>query len=161
GPYSFARGTAMKPHALICLLLVALTADAAPPTSKEITAALEPFVEKDLLAGAVTLVADREKVLSLDAVGFANIAGKVPVKADTLFWIASQTKPITAAALMLLVDEGKVRLDDPVTMYLPEFADQKISVKGDKGSVLQKPKVVMTVRHLLNHTSGMPFRSAK
>lgn len=75
--------------------------------------------------------------------------------ADTVFWIASLTKSITATALMMLVDEGKVDLDDPVEKYLPEF--QQVVVKGPNENLL-KPKTNMTVRQLLAHTSGMPFR---
>ncbi len=66
------------------------------------------------LAGAVTLVANKDKVLSLEAVGFADIAAKTPMRTDDLFWIASMSKAMTATALMMLVDEGKVNLDDPV-----------------------------------------------
>ena len=65
------------------------------------------------LAGAVMLVADRERVLSLEAVGYADVAASKPLKTDALFWIASQSKPITAAALMMLVDEGKVNAGRP------------------------------------------------
>ena len=81
-------------------------------------------MDSHTLAGAVTLVADRDKVLSLEAVGYADIAAKTPMKTDDLFWIASMSKPITATGLMMLVDEGKVKLDDPVEKYLPEFKDQ-------------------------------------
>src|SRR5262245_50432365 len=112
---------------LLSCLLLALSADAAP-SSKEIKAALEPFVEKGVLAGAVTLVSDKDKVLALDAVGYADVAAKKAMPTDAVFWIASQSKPITATALMILVDEGKVKLDDPVAKYLPEFKDQKIAV---------------------------------
>jgi CubicO group peptidase (beta-lactamase class C family) len=124
------------------------------PASKKIAAALQPFVDKDTLAGAVTLVADKDKVLSVQAVGFADIAGKRPMLIEMLFWIASQSKPITAAALMMLVDEGKVKLDDPVEKYLPELKDLVV------GKESKKPGHKITVREILSHTSGMPFRSA-
>src|SRR5208337_3500694 len=75
----------------------------APAATKKIVAALQPFVDSHSLAGAVTLAADKDKVLSLDAVGFADIAAKKPMRSDALFWIASQSKPITSAALMMLV----------------------------------------------------------
>lgn len=143
------------------LAVPAASAQEPAPSSKKITAALQPFVENHTLAGAVTLVADKENVLSLDAVGFADIAAKKPLRADALFWIASQSKPITAAALMILVDEGKVKLDDPVEKYLPEFKDVWLTVEQDKEHLLLKrPKQPITVRHILSHTSGMPFRSA-
>src|SRR5438874_1279787 len=151
-----------------CLLLLAallvvsspLWANDAPSSSKEITAALQPFVDHRSLAGAVTLVADKDKVLSRDAVGYADIAANKPMRADAVFWIASQSKPITTAALMMLVDEGKVKLDDPVAKYLPEFKNQWRIVEQDKEHVLlKKPGKPVTVRHLLSHTSGLPFRS--
>ena len=81
--------------------------------------ALQPFVEKEELAGAVALVASKDKVLAVEAVGFADRATKRPMKADALFWIASQSKSITATAVMMLVDEGKLDLDAPVEKYLP------------------------------------------
>jgi len=132
----------------------------APPVSPNITAALQPFVANHSLAGAVALVADKGRVLSLDAVGFADIAKKKAMPTDALFWIASQSKPITCTALMILVDEGKVSLDDPVSKFLPEFKNQWLAVEQDaEHLLLKKPKQVMTVRHILSHTSGMPFKS--
>jgi CubicO group peptidase (beta-lactamase class C family) len=109
----------------------------------------------------VVLVADCDKVLCTEAVGFADVAGKVPMRTDALFWIASQSKPITAVALMTLVDEGKVRLDDPVEKYLPEFRGQWLAAERDKEHVLlRRPSRKVTVRDILSHTSGLPFRSA-
>ena len=122
---------------------------------------LQPFVENHSLAGAVVLVADKDKVLTLEAVGFADVAAKKPMTTDAVFWIASQSKPITAVALMMLVDEGKVKLDDPVEKYLPEFKDLKVAVKQDKETSLAKPRHPITVREILSHTSGMLPRSAK
>jgi len=138
-------------------LLPAWAEDPAP--KKSIAAALQPFVDKSALAGAVTLVADKDKVLSLEAVGFADVAANKPMRTDALFWIASQSKPITATALMMLVDEGKVKLDDPVEKYLPEFKDIQVAVKKDKETILKKPSHPITVREILSHTSGMPFSS--
>lgn len=112
---------------------------------------LKPFVEKEQLAGAVLLVADREKILALEAIGYANREDKTLLTNDSIFWIASQSKPITAALLMILVDEGKLKLDDPVEMYLPEF--KNITFEG------KSPKTKITVRQILSHTSGMPFKS--
>jgi CubicO group peptidase (beta-lactamase class C family) len=142
---------------MLPLLLLALAAE----PSSEIKEALQPFVDRGELAGAVALVSDREKTLSVTTVGFAHIASKKAMTPDTMFWIASQSKPITATALMILVDEGKVKLDDPVSKYLPEFKDLKLAVKTDKGTTLRTPKNVMTIRHMLSHTSGMPFKSDK
>ena len=115
-----------------------------------IAAKLQPFVANHTLAGAVTLVASQDKVLSLETVGDADIATRKPMRPDTIFWIASMSKPMTASALMMLVDEGKVNLDDPVEKYLPEFKGQLLidSRMGDK-VVLKKPDRPITLRDLL------------
>lgn len=126
-----------------------------------LTAALQPFVDRGAVAGIVALVADKDRLLSLDTLGFADLAARRPMRADSVFWIASQTKPITATALMMLVDEGKVRVDDPVTAYLPEFKDQwLVTEQADDRLVLRRPQQPVLIRHLLTHTSGLPFRSA-
>jgi CubicO group peptidase (beta-lactamase class C family) len=163
----------MKPNhrflsALTPLLVMVLLAplalpaqDPAPAPSKAVAGVLGPFVDKQALAGAVTLVADKDKVLSVESVGYADVAAKKPMTADTLFWIASQSKPITATALMMLADEGKVKLDDPVAKYLPEFKGQWLTVERDNDRmILKQPKHPITVRNILSHTSGLPFKSA-
>jgi CubicO group peptidase (beta-lactamase class C family) len=130
----------------------------APETSSVV---LKPFVDKHELAGAVALVADKNKVLSVEAVGFADIAAGKVMKQDNIFWIASQSKPMTAVAVMMLVDDGKISLDDPIEKYLPEFRGQMfVAEKDNEHMVLRKPKHLITVRETLNHTSGMPFKSA-
>lgn len=124
---------------------------------------VQPFVERGELAGAVLLVADKAKVLTLESVGFADIGAGKKMPTDAIFWIASQSKPITAAALMMLVDEGKVSLDDPIEKYLTEFSEQMvIAEKSESGDrvVLKKSARPVTVRDILSHTSGMPFKSA-
>jgi CubicO group peptidase (beta-lactamase class C family) len=88
------------------------------------------------------------------------MTAKKPMQSDSLFWIASQSKPITAAVVMILVDEGKVRLDDPVEKYLPEFRGQMVVAEKDGEHVLlRRPKHPITVRNVLSHTSGLPFKS--
>ena len=92
-------------------------------------------------------------MLSLEAVGYADIAAKKPMRADALFWIASQSKPITAAALMMLVDEGKVRLDDPVEKYLPEFKGQMAAVEQDRDTRCSRSRSApVTVRDICSAT---------
>ena len=138
--------------ALPASLLAAAPASVAP--------LLQPFVDKHELAGAVALVVDKEKVLSVEAVGFADIAGKKAMKTDSLFWIASQSKPMTATAVMMLVDEGKIALDDAVEKYLPEFRGQMVVAEKDGNHVLlKKPTHTITVREVLSHMSGLPFQS--
>lgn len=137
---------------------VTLAVAAAPAFS---AALLQPFVDRHELAGAVAVVVGRDKVLSVESLGFADIAGRKTMKADTLFWIASQTKPMTSTALMMLVDEGKVALDDAVEKYLPEFRGQMVTVEKDAAhTLLRKPTHPITLREVLNHMSGVPFMSA-
>ena len=152
----------------LCLALISAAflfapqrASAQDAPAKSIAAVLQPFVDGQTLAGAVALVADKDKVLTVEAVGWADIANKKPMKIDSLFWIASQSKPITSAALMILVDEGKVKLDDPVEKYLPEFKELRVAAGKDKGGELKVPSHPITVREILSHTSGMPFKSDK
>src|SRR5437762_5379756 len=92
---------AALPVALLCVP----AAEPATGPKKELAAAVQPFVDRGTLAGAVVLVADKDKVLCVEAVGFADIAARILLGTDAIFWIASMSKPITAAALMMLVDE--------------------------------------------------------
>lgn len=112
-----------------------------------IPAAMQTFIDQQEVAGVVTLVATKDKVLHLSATGQADLAAKQPMQTDSLFWIASMTKPVTATAVMMMQEEGKLSIDDPVAKYLPELA-------GLKTPGGQPAKI--TLRHLLTHTSGMP-----
>ncbi|HEY3323493.1 MAG TPA: serine hydrolase domain-containing protein [Planctomycetota bacterium] len=116
------------------------------PENPAITAAVREFVTKGEVAGVVTIVAAPDKIVHCSSVGLADIAGNVQVSPDTIFWIASMTKPITATAVLMLQDDGKLSVDDPVGKYIPELADMK--TKDGKSYAL-------TLRHLLTHTSGM------
>ena len=143
----------------LMLLLVSPLSGATEPS--DIASVLQPFVDRHELAGAVTLVASKDKILSLQAVGYADIAAKKSMRTDALFWIASMSKPIAATALMMLVDEDKVRLDDPVQKYLPQFAPSIIAVTSDgAGAHLQALRHAVTIRNLLSHSSGIPFSSS-
>ena len=153
---------------LIGLLFVVLGAIAmagparhsAAESPATIAAALQRFVDNHTLAGAVTLVASRDRVLSLEAIGYMDIAAKKPMRTNALFWIASQSKAMTAAALMMLVDEGKVNVDDPVEKYLPEFKGQWVTAEQDsEHMLLKRPAHPITVKNVLTHTSGLPFTS--
>jgi CubicO group peptidase (beta-lactamase class C family) len=122
---------------------------------------LQPFVEKHELAGAVAMVVDREKTLCTETVGFADIGNRKAMAADDIFWIASQSKGMTATAVMMLVDEGKINLDAAVEKYLPEFRGQMVVAEHDDGhTLLRKPSHAITVREVLSHVSGLPFKSA-
>ena len=138
-----------------------ITNPAFAETPGSVVPLLQPFVDKHELAGAVALVADKDKVLSVETVGFADIAHGTAMKPDALFWIASQSKAMTATAVLMLVDEGKIALDDPVEKYLPEFRGQMVIVEKDnEHELLRKPAHPITIREVLSHMSGLPFKSA-
>lgn len=145
---------------VLASLIVSLAALSRADDAKTIAAALQPFVDGHSLAGAVTLVASKDKVLDVSAVGYADIAAKKPMQPDSMFWIASMSKAMTAAGLMILVDEGKVTVDDPVEKYLPEFRGQMVVAEQTNDQVvLKKPAHPITVKNVLTHTSGLPFMS--
>ena len=145
------------------LLLIALQAAASsvPSKFKSIPERMQAFVEDDTIAGAVTLVAHKGEVVSVEAVGLADIANKKPMRPDALFWIASMTKPITATAILMLQDEGKLSVDDPVEKHLPEFKNQWLieNRSGDAMALKKAPRPI-TLRDLLTHTSGLSDLSA-
>jgi len=123
--------------------------------------AIQPLLNRHQLAGAVTLVVSKDKVRSLETVGYADVAAGHKMEPSTLFWMASSSKPFLAIAVMMLADEGKIRLDDPVERYLPEFHPRVEALTQDgRHVVLQKPAHTITVRSLLNHTSGTSFLSS-
>ncbi|MCE0496748.1 MAG: beta-lactamase family protein [Methylacidiphilales bacterium] len=128
---------------------------------RHIASVLQPFVDSRTMAGAVILVATKDKVLTLETVGYCDLEAHKPMEPDNLFWIASMTKPMTATALMMLVDEGKINIDDPVEKYLPEFKGQMVIAEQDENHLLlRKPQHPILVREILSHTSGLDFTSA-
>jgi CubicO group peptidase (beta-lactamase class C family) len=135
------------------------------PDSAAIDASLRGAVERKDVPGVVALVTDREHVLYRNAFGVADVSTSRPLTADALFRIASMTKPVTSVALMQLVEQGKIALDDPASKYLPELADLKVieSFDAKTGTYQVRPAArPATVRHFLTHTSGLayPFTSA-
>jgi CubicO group peptidase (beta-lactamase class C family) len=118
--------------------------------------ALQSFVEDQTISGAVVMVTAPDKVLAVETLGVSDLKTKEPMKEDAMFWIASMTKPMTAMALMMCVEEGKLSIDDPVEKHLPEFKGQMLVVeKSPERVVLQKPKRPVTIKDLLTHTSGL------
>ncbi len=125
---------------------------------ERLSAALEGYVERGEIAGSVTLVARRGRIAFLEAVGFRDREARARMTEDTLFRIASQTKAIVSVGAMLLVEEGKLSLSDPVAKYLPEFADTTVAVERPNGRYTVEPAArPITVRHLLTHTSGFDY----
>lgn len=122
-------------------------------------ARMQAFVDEQEIAGAVTVIGRKEGILSYEAVGSLSLEKSQPLSKDALFRSASMTKPITAIGIMMLVEEGKLSLEDPVEKHLPEFRGQML-VAGRNGDAvtLKKPARPITVRDLLTHTSGLPGR---
>jgi CubicO group peptidase (beta-lactamase class C family) len=120
-------------------------------------------VEAGDLPGAVVAIARNGKLAYLKAIGFQDRAKTIPMNPDAIFWIASMTKPVTSVAAMMLVEEGKLDLDAPVTRYLPDLKDMQVAteeadpVTGEVKFALVPPKRLMTVRDLLRHTSGLIY----
>jgi CubicO group peptidase (beta-lactamase class C family) len=139
----------------LALLAAPLLAKDAPK-SPALVSALQPFVDNNTISGAVLMVSSPEKVLALETLGVSDLKTKEPMRADAMFWIASMTKPMTAMALMMCVEEGKLSIDDPVEKHLPEFKGQMlIEEKSPERVVLKKPARPVTIKDLLTHTSGL------
>ena len=121
---------------------------------------LEQLVREKKLPHVVTFVARRGQVIHHRAYGFRNVAQQVSLKRDDIFRIASQTKAITSVALMMLYEEGKFLLEDPVSMYLPEFRNVQVLDTYDANArtyTTRTPVRPLTIRHLLSHMAGMTY----
>jgi CubicO group peptidase (beta-lactamase class C family) len=117
-----------------------------PPAVAAIGDRMRKFVDAKEIAGAVTVVATPDAVVHLDAAGSAALSPREPMRTDSIFWIASMSKPVLGTLLLMLQDEGLLSVDDPVEKYLPEFKELK--TKDGKAANVK-------IRHLLTHTSGM------
>ena len=131
---------------LVASLLLVSAVRAESPKLPGVGAALQEQIDRHEIAGAVTMVVSKDRVLHLETTGLADMAAHKPMQADTVFWIASMTKPITATAVLMLQDEGKLDVHDPVAKYLPEFANLK-TPSGQPAN--------LTLIQILTHTSGL------
>jgi CubicO group peptidase (beta-lactamase class C family) len=123
---------------------------------------LQAAVDKGQIAGGAALVARRGKLVHLATIGMQDAEARIPISASTIYRIASMTKPITSVAAMMLAEEGKLRLDDPVSKFIPEFAALKVLTKDAQpdqplNRSTTTPATIPTVRHLLTHTSGITY----
>jgi CubicO group peptidase (beta-lactamase class C family) len=158
-------------------LLCTAAAFAAPPLAtpesvgmsserlKRLTAAMRGYIDRGDVAGTVTLVARRGKVVHLEAQGLADMGSKAPMKRDTIFRLASMTKPITSVAVMMLAEEGRFQLTDPVSKFIPEFKNPKVMVANFPGSSRSGTSLVpalreITIQDLLSHTAGLATGTA-
>ena len=120
----------------------------------QVRPAMQAYIDAGRLAGVVTMVARRGQVVHWDAVGMRDLDAGDPLENDDIFRIFSITKPITSTAIMILVEDSKVALDDPLSKFVPEFAD--VQVLNDKGKQVPANGPI-TVQHLLTHTSGLTY----
>lgn len=134
---------------LASALSTALTA--ADPRLTGITATLQPALDEKEIAGAVTLVISHEKILHFETHGFADVATQRPMTPDTMFNIMSMTKLMTATAVLMLQDAGKLKLTDPVANYIPAFAALK-TPSGQPANI--------TLLQILTHVSGLSEATA-
>lgn len=126
----------------------------------KIDAMLQQHITDNELPGAVALIARNGKIIFHKAYGLADAASKKPMDNDAIFRIASQTKAITSTAVMMLWEEGRFRLDDPISMYIPEFGEAQLldSFNETDGTYTVKPaKNQITIRDLITHTSGIGY----
>jgi CubicO group peptidase (beta-lactamase class C family) len=150
---------------LFLLLATALTAQVAgdptlagmePQSVSALSARMKAYVDEGYIPGVVTLVQRKGAVAEFEAVGWQDIEAGKPMRPDSIFQIMSMSKPIAGVAAMMLVEEGKIRLNDPVEKHLPEFRGQwMIDSRTEDRRVLRKPSRPITIRDLMTHTSGM------
>lgn len=118
---------------------------------------MEDYIEAKKVAGTITLVARAGEVAHLGVHGMQDVEAGKEMQADTIFRIASMTKPITSVAVMMLFEEGKLLLTDPVSKYLPEFTDMRVLKEGSSEET-EPAKRPITIKHLLTHTSGLTYQ---
>ena len=124
--------------------------------------ALQRHIDAGEISGAVTLVARRGRIVHFEAHGLMDLEAKKPMSKDAVFRLASMSKPITAVATMMLVEEGKIRLSDPVSKFIPEFKDTKVAMPRNGSRPGAPPEIYtvpadreITIQDLLTHTSGL------
>jgi CubicO group peptidase (beta-lactamase class C family) len=119
------------------------------------------YVDEGRISGVVTYIVRRGQVVHEDAYGLADIAAKRPMSQDSYFYLYSMTKPVTSVALLILYEEGKFQLDDPLAKYLPEMADLKLYAGEGSGSMtLKDPARQPTIHDVFRHTAGFLYGAA-
>jgi len=126
---------------------------------KRMHAAMQALVDTHQVGGVVTLVARDGRMVDLEAFGYQDVDAKTPMKTNSVFRIASMTKPITSVAIMMLFEEGKLALNDPLSKFIPAFRDMKVLTRGAQGTepTLVPARRQITVRDLLTHRSGLTY----
>src|SRR5438876_4954207 len=132
---------------------------------KRLSAAMRAYIDRGQVPGTVTLVARRGHVVHVEAQGVMDIESRTPMRPDSIFRIASMTKPITSVAVMMLMEEGKYLLTDPVSKFIPEFKNPKVLVVNHSGASRSASKLVpadreITIQDLLTQSAGLPAASS-
>jgi len=119
---------------------------------------LQGFIDRGELAGIVTLVSRHGEIVSANALGWSSIEGRVPMQRDTLFRIASMTKPITSVAALMLIEQGKIALDDPISRWVPELGSRRVlkDAAGPLDNTVAAHREI-TVEDLMTHRSGIAY----
>lgn len=125
---------------------------------KRVHESIQRHIDAGSISGAVTIVARRGRVVHFESHGLMDIESKKPMARDTIFRLASMSKPVTGVAALMLVEEGKLRLNDPVSKYVPEFKEMKVAVPRTGATTpffLAPADREITIRDLMTHTSGL------
>ena len=118
---------------------------------------MKGYVDSESIAGAVVMIGRRGKIAYLESFGMADIEGNRPMRTDSMFRLASMSKAIVSLAVMMLYEEGHFLLNDPVSKYIPEFAEMQVIVPEGDGYTLVPAEKPITIRHLVTHTSGIVY----
>jgi CubicO group peptidase (beta-lactamase class C family) len=125
---------------------------------ERVSTAMQDLVDEGKLAGITTMVARHGKIVHFGTFGYQEIASETPMAEDTIFRIYSMSKPITGVALMMLYEEGKFRLADPVAKYIPQFENLKVAAgEGPDGPIVEDADHAMTIRELMSHSAGLSY----
>src|SRR5687768_6796631 len=160
--------TGMKPRRIVGALALALLLPRAaaaqegvdgfdPARLVRVDSVLERYVDEGRVAGAVALVLRDGRVVYERAVGWADREGGRRMTPDAIFRVASQTKAITSVAIMMLVEEGKIGLADPVSRWIPSFRRTMVATRVDTARTLTPARRAITIKDLLTHTSGISY----
>jgi len=121
---------------------------------KRIEPMIRGYIDRQLIPGAVAIVARQGKIVHFDVQGFQNVEKQIPMTKETIFRIASMTKPITSVALMMLYEQGRFQLGDPISKWLPAYKDMRVAVFKGRGYDLVPADPPINVMHILTHTAG-------
>lgn len=160
----------MKPTILLTCLVLTIPLPAAPLPAGDAAAAgfsparlermhalVQGYVDDARCSGAITLIARDGRIIDARTYGWRDVGAKLPLERDSLLAIYSLTKPVIAVLTLMLWEEGRFNLDDPVAKYLPEFKDLKVATGGVSGAPQLEAARPITIRHLLTHTAGFSY----